>query len=480
VISTLWNSNGPRFDAKYDHPHLDCTLPHPRITSPTRDAAGPPPLNDDIMHTWVAWTAVCDMTNLLLDEWDRKQKGVPSCLDPNNYACDWQPQDFVDRFVTENVNFASAAKEYEYKNCKRWTAGGQVTSTNSEIGVPLSSRGTLKAFRDFLTQRQVTFENLFQTVPVKLTDDFGTVRADSQSIGDNTFGASLGYSLGWHAHVLQREPDGPQSQQRICRLEGNTNATFNANATLFGEPVPLIDALAVLSVNEGGTGNPNLGTGKAWGNAHLYIVGEEIFDTHGQVDLTGGYDTGWGDSAQPQFVEAPFQAGPVTVTVSAGISYDYGVKVNLSAHPPLPTDPCDAEKAVFATQGTVSPYADLGVWVSVDASLAGIVGVGLEVNLTLVGLKLPLTVNLDLGFDKANNAAITFNATLDLDLHTLDGEIDFYIEALWMKVATFTLVKWNGFHHDFPIFRTPTVTLPLFQLPIPVSPPEGNSGSETN
>ena len=158
---------------------------------------------------------------------------------------------------------------------------------------------------------------------------------------------------------------------------------------------------------------------------------------------------------------------------------DFGVTVKLTAGPPKPTDKCDPEKAIFATQGKVAPYADLGVWAAADASLADIVGVGLEVELTLVGLQLPLVVNANLGFDKFNNASIIFDATLNLDIHTIDGEIEFYIEALWMKVATFTIVKWDGFHHKFPIFRTPTVSLPLFQLPNPVMPPEGSGSSES-
>ena len=44
---------------------------------------------------------------------------------PSN-ACDWVPQDFVDRFVTRNISYASAAKQIEYDYCKRWTGGGNI------------------------------------------------------------------------------------------------------------------------------------------------------------------------------------------------------------------------------------------------------------------------------------------------------------------------------------------------------------------
>ncbi len=159
LVEMAWNVNPPRWgtDTNTGLPVLDCS------TTRVREGGGTTNLNDygDVpesagvistlvvdgtYHTDQMWPALCQVTNLLLQEWERAQVGNPSCLDKNSVSCDWVPQDFVDRFVTQNVGYASAAKEIEYSYCKRWTGGGQIDSTvkdtkgNLVDGVPQSRR----------------------------------------------------------------------------------------------------------------------------------------------------------------------------------------------------------------------------------------------------------------------------------------------------------------------------------------------------
>jgi hypothetical protein len=448
-LNLMWQTNPPV---------VDTTSPYPRLICSVRG------LTTDQYQSAKIWVSACKVTNLLLEEWARLQAGKPSCFDRHSYACDWLPQDFVDRFVTKNVGYMAAAKEVEYRWCKRWTAGGQLTSSNPDIGVPTGNRTTLHNLRVTLASRQAKFEQKLKKVPVKAYDDFGTMRADSQRIGNSTFGGGYSYALGWHAKVKARTAGGA-----ICRMGGNAIAQFTADATLFGEDgISILDAKAAVSSNEADDG-------KAYGDAKLYVVGYQIFDsdpdnTGQHIDLTATYSKMVFSSGRPELFSVPFQAGPVTVTITAGISYAYGVIANFSAKPPG-VGTCDPTGAIYKASATFTPFADLGVWADADASIAGIAGVGLEVNLTLVGLNLPLRASIGLGLNANQDLAITFDAGLDLVLTTLKGEINLYIKALFMKVGSFNLVSWPGLRHSIPVFRTHE-TLELWPLtPSSIQPP---------
>ncbi len=470
LIEQAWETNPPRWDLRSDTPQLDCSA-----ALPDKSREG---LKDDLVHTYKMWGSLCRLTNALLQEWSRKQGGRSSCLDRNSQACDWTPQDFVDRFVTRNVGYAAAAKEVEYKYCKRWTGGGKITDVATYtkqdgtqgllMGVPASERLTLRRFQAFLNAREKEFEKEMQNVPVKDKDTFGTVKMDKSSSGDAKFGGNFNYQLSWTVQAQQYAP----GTDRICRMGGEVLAGFGAGATLFGKGFSIVDAKADIQSNLNNTGKASL-------DAHLDLVGIEIFNE--TQDLSAEWSDKEGDSEQPQLLSVPFQVGWVTVTVSAGIAYDYGVMLDFKAAPPA-KDSCDVNGAsLFSASAQFQPYADLGVWVSADVSLAGIFGVGVEVDLTLVGLTLPLNVVLQVGPDpKAPTAlAIGFNANLNLDLVTLKGELDFYIEAFWTHVATFKIVGWDGLHATIPIFRTPTVWLDLFKLPSgTILPPESNPNTK--
>lgn len=486
LINRTWAFNPPRVVySRSGAPSLDCSLPARVGRTDTGVVALVDPLAglnpDPTFHTERIWRDVCVMTNLLLAEWGRTQVGSPSCIDKNSSTCDWVPQDFVDRFVTRNVGWASAAKESEYRWCKRWTGGGKVTDPANgpfQIGVPDASRNSgLAAFRAFLDAREQKFNTTFKLVPVLQAEDFGTKRQDKQTIGDSTFGGGYNYSLGWHVKVYKRD-----ANAQICRLGGNAWATLGANAVLFGLKSTLLDASANVTSNEGDQG-------AVIGNTHIYVLGKELFDTKnaagatasGDINISGSWFGRDGDGARPELFAVPFQAGPVTITITVGVFYDYGFVARFDAGGP-PTDPndplyCDSTAALFRASASFSPTADLGVWLDADASFLGF-GVGLEVDLVLVGLGLPLHAEIKLGLDPSNQMAIMFDAGLDLDLTTLKGQMSVYVKAFFMKVFSVKMIDWDGFHHRFPVFRTPTVALQIGNLgPGIITPPGGAIGS---
>ncbi|MBS2024142.1 MAG: hypothetical protein JST92_17200, partial [Deltaproteobacteria bacterium] len=201
-IDQLWTSNPPRIDTSVDYPHLNCNI---RIS---RTGGG---LVTDALKTNMYWVDVCNFTNLLLEEWGRKLDGKGSCLDPKSTACDWMPQDLVDRLQNKNVDIAAAAKEQTYAYCKRFTYGDQLTTG----GQPISAynRSYLSTMDSVLQQRYNALGQLMKNIPIKATDDFGILKSDKQHIGDDQFGGGYGYDLGWHLKVMQRD-----ANQQICRL----------------------------------------------------------------------------------------------------------------------------------------------------------------------------------------------------------------------------------------------------------------------
>ncbi|MBS2025004.1 MAG: hypothetical protein JST92_21605 [Deltaproteobacteria bacterium] len=267
------------------------------------------------------------------------------------------------------------------------------------------------------------------------------------------------------------------ANQQICRLGGNAEAQFEAHATLFSDEFSILDAKGTVSAND----NDDL---KAWVDSKLYVVGYQVFDTNGHYNLTGSpYTKNWGDGDKIQVIEVPFQVAWVTITVSAGIEYDYGVNVVLNAGT-VTSKSCVPSNPVLSATATFTPYADLGGWVDADASLlGGLVGVGVEIQLTLVGLQLPLSARLAVEPKNINNVpylGITFNAGLNLILTTLKGELDFYLKAFWVKVFSMKVFGWDGFSHTFPVFRTPEVNIPLVQLGGGTIQPTSDSDARTS
>lgn len=522
-VDRTWQINPPRWTTDaFGAPILNCATSRPRVSGAVNgvDFVGDVSVDsvislltvDQDFHTERMWPSLCQLTNLILTEWNRLEAGRPSCLDMGSVACDWKPQDFIDRFVTENVSYAAPAKEIEYTYCKRWTGGGLIMDTAKYpngippaangcpkvpsvyiSGVPSASRQSLTAMREFLDKRRDNFECVLKTVPVKGKDNFGKVKTDGNSLGNDQFGGGYSYTLAWHSCAFRKGytyipgscdfqtpvPTNDPDFGKICRLGGTMNAGFSAFAKMFGQKIDIIDADVIVKANEN---DDHKGVG--W--ADLTVAGFTVFnagDKDNPIDLTGSAapdDLNKMDTEKPQFVEAPFQVGWITVTVKAGILFDYGAKLTLTSVVAQAGDCHVNEPTGWEANATFQPQADLGAWVTVDATLAGMFGVGFELDLVLVGLGLPLTADVKFTKNPDDNlAAIKFDAELDLTLTTLKGELDFYIIAFFAKVASFTIVSWDGFVSKFPIFRTRPVYIDLGPLtPGSIHSPEQTDGSE--
>jgi len=481
MVQRTWQINPPRWTIDPNgNPILDCS-----VTRGGEFGFGTLLVVDSLFHTERMWAPTCALTNVVLAEWYRHLAGRPSCLDRTSTACDWMPPDFVDRVVNRYRSYASAAKEIEYQYCKRWTGGNQmlVATTSKKpcadpqvAGVPATSRTSLVWLRTCLDQRQQAFESVLRTVPVQGNDDFGKTKTDGNHLGNGSFGGGYEYTLGWHAKVKRyqgtsRDPN----NGKICQVGGSINATFTADATVFGQEIHVVDATASVQ-NELNTATPT-------GWSDLVVGGFTIIDT-GDPDhpltLTGSAAPV--DATEivhnPQFVEAPFQVGWVTVIAKAGLVFDLGSQFSQSATGSTSSNPTAPapweERAVFA------PQVDVGVWCTIDSSLPGVFAVAPESSLTVLRTTLPLAVDVALVQDpQTGSPAIDFDTGLDLTLAPLSGEFDVHLIASWARVANFKLVGWDGSRSRFPLFRTRAVLLDLPNLPPQsIMPPGGTAASE--
>jgi hypothetical protein len=166
--------------------------------------------------------------------------------------------------------------------------------------------------------------------------------------------------------------------------------------------------------------------------------------------------------------DAPFQISFVTLEIQAGVGYEWSADASVG---PEHVNACGKQYAKPAPpspkigiEGKIEPSGKLEAVVEAYASIAGLAGIGVEVDLELLGIGLPVEAEFYLGKpDPVKNAdvfkkyqhTIGFGAdtSLNMDFHTMDGSLRLYAELLFMKLFDVEIVHWNGFHKTVPIFN---------------------------
>jgi hypothetical protein len=442
---------------------LNCT--------PTLNAAWLSQLSaDDQLVMKYLWTPVCNVTNVILVEWLRSQAGAPSCYTDSNYRCDWSPQMFVDRFVNTYLSAASASKDAEYEYCKRWTRtdGGSFSSELAWNDPVFSHNANLATFRSLLESRKAAYDKIMKNVPVKAANTLGTEKIDSARIGNSMFSGAYSYDLGWTAQITNKNPDGS-----ACEWGGTLNAEFDANATVMGATEELVSAGVSLSAMPNDTTHTSSGTLAA----HLRLIDSDVFTPFSQPLTINGSSasgsvnpTGSGDGSSDEDTISllgpgvPIQAGPITITINAGIEYGYGANVTYQVNT---TAGCQQVPS-FGLSAGINPTANFGVWATADATVLGF-GAGVEVQLTLIQVGLPLTASVTMLPDQPDPidparphvTAMDTQFGLDLTLSTLGGQMDVYGVVFGFHVFTTPIVTWQGPTWTVPLFHTPEVKIPL-------------------
>lgn len=469
VVERMWSEGGLKFDFSQKHLTMDC---QPPMTTKTVVVNGVPRV---VSLPTGPQDPICLAMKMELDEWARKLDGKPSCLDEKGSYCDWSPGSFVGRFLGKYRDAGSAAKEAELAYCKAWTGGGDFFNVDKEwVGLTLAEMQDIAAFRKRLDARRGAFEKIIKNVPVGQTDEFGESKRDEQTVGGDFIGGGFHYDFRWNAH-LHRKPKGSTptlDDGKICGISSAVVNDYGAEvSTPFGK-FGVVDQALESRVNQGLDGKIRtraafeLLRGTPW---EISLLGS--FDDAGNP--TGGdavYDVSGVVSPTLQAIEerqdlfdVPFQIAWFTVEISGGVDFTASALASFSG---AANPKCDVAKVAFDSGASLLSDASVGAYLDAGISLAGIVGAGVEGELTLLGLSAPAHGNVRLVGSTSNTSTrpkLDVDLGLDLKLHALDGRFKVWVEVFWVKVVNFTLFSWKGLEHTFPLFHT-KATIPIAPL----------------
>jgi hypothetical protein len=449
-----WRPNGSTTKPTYA-PVIDTSSPYPRLLCPTVGNGKPstPATSwaryDQVpkSENFVGELAACQAVNVILEEWGRKLAGDqgPTCFDGGNRACDWSPDMFVKRWVVNALGYGMEAKERAYSACKAW---------KSNIFSPPypATQSSPQAAMVAISDSEIRRAKILRGIPVKGSDNFGQDKADQQTGGNKAFGVGYSYDLGWEAKIFQRD-----AQKAPCRMGGRVHASFEADAWAFGlPPIAIVEANFALDANDDKNQVEN-GLIQAYGHGDFLSGAYEFYkipdgtkwDLNGasaQKTLAGAHDGG-----EQTIVTIPVQISWVTLTFTIGLAWGYGADVIVTAAAPS-KDQC-TPKSLLEIGGAVVPFAHLDLVVGADCSIAGIAGVGVDVDVELLGIKLPLHGGAHLSSSADSKLWLNFDAGLTMHLETLGGHMSAYAKFLGIKLFEVELFHWKGLQTDVPIFH---------------------------
>jgi hypothetical protein len=458
--------------------------------------------------------AACNYINAVLDEWARFDQAkalaptdttpppAPSGCFANDPACNWDPVSFVtgieDMVHYQIQNVQAARREADYRFCKEWSP--IIDNPPAGLGMKKSNfsdsrSGEMAMLGEMKTAVQ-TIYNKISNVPVldpggpgqkawgkqlpaaqvRKGDSFATWgedRHNSETWGNDLFGVGYSFDMGWEVPLRWEQLDNPPGSWALCDFGVGAHGGFEAYAFAFGsDKFDIIDADLVAGANDyvnpsvpGAPADIDNKLHEGVFDAHLTIAGDSLIaeDLSQKANASSTIPLATGANSWTLFT-IPFQITFVTLEMSVGVGYGYEIDANVSHSV---TNTCHEKDDgwnkdtgyVHKKPGTpsinlaagINPQGQLNGIVDAYASIAGLAGIGVEVDLTLLGLGLPVKSSLGLGPEKLN-----FDTELNMDFHTLDGTLSVYAEALFFRLFDIEILSWDGLHNQVPLFNTNT------------------------
>jgi hypothetical protein len=474
-----WRQKPPVIDRNSTYPRLVCpstgtgkpSTPATSWTTASQKPSG---------ERFLGELAACQAVNVILEEWARKQaadtapppepgqtaeKGT-TCFDTGNAACDWSPSMFVKRWVVNTTGYNMHAKERAYSDCKAWKTKLFENGAKTHPDPP----ATLNAINDAERVRKEDLRGL----PVKQIDNFGQDKADQHTAGNHAFGVGYSYDLGWEAKIFARDP----SDNTPCRMGGRVHSAFDAQAWAFGlPPIDIVEASLGIDANDD-KNQQQTDALQAYGHGDFLNGAYEFYkipdNTTFKLSAVGSPPymlPGVHDGDEETIVRIPVQISWVTLTFTIGMSWGYGADMFIYAQAPTKNQ---CTKDLFKVGGGVVPYAHLDLVVGAECSIAGIAGVGVDVDIVLLDIKLPLHGGASLTASQDAKLYLGFDAGLDLQLGTLDGHMSAFASFIGIKLFEVELFHWKGLHTTVPIFHFQSKKFELADLGgNPVPPGDG-------
>jgi hypothetical protein len=387
------------------------------------------------------------------------------CLEPGVTRCDWSPglfasrvrglfeverQAHLDRCLAETggtaqgyaTTLVSEPNEFDYRDAANVWRPAVVQGVVCQAG--LDYRSTPDQVERYFACRKAKLEGQKAGDEARIRAAVGAAgtllsppsgpktlkqwKADSFSGGNSLFGTTVSYGAGWQISDLR--------SQQLCESKAGVEATAALEARVFGTNSALLGVNARLFAGQ--DTNSTLS---------VKILGQEL--GLAQIDNESlEFNLVTGDIARDQTffsVSQVLMVGPFPVRVAAaaagfaGFDYDVG-------------GDCDGSTASLT--GSFKPYAGIKAQASAGIS-AVIVEVGMKIDLVLASLGLPLKAGIAISDVNLADAAVSFDAALDLEARFLDGRAALYAEVCYLigcESWDFELFSWTGLRSSAQLF----------------------------
>ncbi len=374
--------------------------------------------------------------------------------------CDWSPRTFVPRVLAQFLK----QREERYHTCLKYTQNDFSAASvvrNAHVSGVNTSVTNSNPFTNTIDDMTSDASGFFKFGATSLMDLFlrevpqvtqkqsfvasldgsgsqvpGHQKSDSTRVGPSDYNLAFGYTLGW-------ELDG---YQKACSSTLDMGGSVYATATAFGRgPADLARFSAGLKSAQTASGDPGYRADLTLMIGPIQVVGiNDIFSTvqgdtvQQQRDLIAG--------------TIPIFIGPIPLLLTGGISTVTGLEYKLSGS----RSTCSADAQVGDTSlqigldATMRPFVGAKAFanVSLEAVLAA-AGVGAE--LTIIELSLPLTLGMHVAHVQGEKGpgplVLSGKATLDLELHALDGNIKAWVRfgpKFLSHTIEKSIISWSG------------------------------------
>ncbi len=347
----------------------------------------------------------CQATNAMLDEIARDNT---SCFDKGYAGCDWAPAMFAERFHRSQQYMTQRAQDYE--SCMRWTSNAfsALTTTEKEDfkAVEKVIRSRRQAFEDFPAPRILSGGRVSK---------FGQSKSEYKEVGDSdSFGGGYSYNVGWSSTPVRNA-----TTQAICRMDFTTDASFKAWGTALSIRKDFVDVGAHLSVNQGDSGEAKFTRRLRVGIA---ATPELITDPDEPVDINLATHVDLGGTEED--IEVLNTTFPLAygfyVNVTAGVELSTGVTFVAQANLP-PKGDCTSA-APLGALAQLNPYATASLYGSTSGGWLGIVEAGLEAELDVVKVEMPVTAFAQV--EASANPKLKYQLSGKMALSSLSGRVE--------------------------------------------------------
>jgi hypothetical protein len=438
-------------------------------------------------------SAACNFVNAILDEWARanmpgavaanvanapagSQPAATGCFagDP---ACDWDPKDFVkgmeDLVQTQIENVAAPKIEADYNFCKTYFQEAKADPkinkgddlTKNEMGLLAGLKAKLQGSYNKIKGTPVldsgpVAKSFKAQVGGDHTASFGQLKQNAETWGNDLFGVGYSYSMGWEVPLEWQHTRDAAHPYQLCDFGLGVWGKLQSWAYAFGsDKFDILDVKLAAGINDPLNQVLPTRSNEAGFDAQIVIAGDELVNKKQTFDWSRPptFNLGQGANSWMLF-EAPFQIAFVTLEISAGVGYEWSANASIG---PEHVSTCGGGggQPKIRLGAKLDPSAKLEAVVEAYASIAGLAGIGVEVDLELLGLSLPAEAEFYLG--NANTAmnpgasGFGFGAdtSLPMNFHTLDGSLRLYAEALFTKLFDAEIINWHGLQATVPLFN---------------------------